>query len=109
MSRFTTKSAQGSERGSGRPVIGESPSQSPLPNSAVFLAPILEPSRYMEEVVRNARNLLGALKANVEWLRSELHPETANAELCDGFADVEVICERLASLLADVAVTTRDA
>jgi hypothetical protein len=109
MARFITKSAHGSGAGSESSTHRESLSQNPLPNSAVFLAPVLEPSRYMEEVVRDARNLLGAMKANVEWLRSALDPEAAHAELSDGFDDVEVICERLASLLEDVAVTTRDA
>ena len=62
---------------------------------------------HMTNVAREARNMLGALLANVDWLRSGMSVEAPAAELLLGLADIETCCERLTSILEDALIGTR--
>jgi hypothetical protein len=61
----------------------------------------------MSQVAREARNLLGALGANVDWLKSVLPEQPPLEDLADGLADIETCCERLRDLVEDALVGTR--
>jgi K+-sensing histidine kinase KdpD len=60
----------------------------------------------MATVARDARTFLGALTANVDWLRTGLR-DNAAGDLLEGIADIEACCERLNNLLEDALLGTR--
>jgi K+-sensing histidine kinase KdpD len=62
---------------------------------------------HMSEVAREARNLLGALGANVDWLKSVLPEQPPLEDLAEGLGDIETCCERLRDLLEDALIGTR--
>jgi hypothetical protein len=62
---------------------------------------------HMNEVAREARNLLGALGANVDWLKSVLPDRPPLEDLAEGLTDIETCCERLRDLVEDALVGTR--
>jgi hypothetical protein len=62
---------------------------------------------HMEQVAREARNLLGALGANVDWLKSVLPDRPPLEDLAEGLGDIETCCERLRDLVEDALVGTR--
>jgi hypothetical protein len=61
----------------------------------------------MAQVAREARNLLGALGANVDWLKSVLPERPPLEDLADGLTDIETCCERLRDLVEDALIGTR--
>jgi light-regulated signal transduction histidine kinase (bacteriophytochrome) len=65
------------------------------------------PYDHMIKVARDARNLLGALNANVDWLKSGFADGVPTDSLVEGLDDIETCCERLTSLLEDALVGTR--
>jgi hypothetical protein len=62
---------------------------------------------HMEQVAREARNLLGALGANVDWLKSVLPDRPPLEDLAEGLVDIETCCERLRDLVEDALIGTR--
>lgn len=62
---------------------------------------------HMAQVAREARNLLGALGANVDWLKSVLPERPPLEDLADGLSDIETCCERLRDLVEDALIGTR--
>lgn len=62
---------------------------------------------HMIQVAREARNLLGALGANVDWLKSVLPERPPLEDLADGLTDIETCCERLRDLVEDALIGTR--
>jgi len=62
---------------------------------------------HMSQVAREARNLLGALGANVDWLKSVLPERPPLEDLADGLSDIETCCERLRDLVEDALIGTR--
>jgi K+-sensing histidine kinase KdpD len=62
---------------------------------------------HMASVAREARTLLSALTANVDWVRSGLVDQVVAAGLLDGLADIETCCERINNLLEDALLGTR--
>jgi K+-sensing histidine kinase KdpD len=62
---------------------------------------------HMAKVARDARTLLGALIANVNWVRSGLVDQVVAAGLMEGLADIETCCERINNLLEDSLLGTR--
>jgi hypothetical protein len=62
---------------------------------------------HMTQVAREARNLLGALGANVDWLKSVLPEQPSMDDLADGLSDIETCCERLRDLVEDALIGTR--
>ena len=76
------------------------------PESDVWV--VADEPRYdhMATVARDARTLLGALTANVDWLRSGLRDQAAG-DLLEGIADIEACCERLNNMLEDALLGTR--
>jgi K+-sensing histidine kinase KdpD len=62
---------------------------------------------HMAQVAREARNLLGALGANVDWLKSVLPERPPLEDLADGLDDIETCCERLRDLVEDALIGTR--
>ena len=61
----------------------------------------------MTKVARDARDLLGALNANVDWIKSGFADGVPTDALIEGLNDIETCCERLTSLLEDALVGTR--
>jgi len=62
----------------------------------------------MANVARDARTLLGALNANVEWLKSGFLDEVPPSHLLEALLDLETCCDRLTHLLEDALVGTRE-
>jgi hypothetical protein len=62
---------------------------------------------HMTQVAREARNLLGALGANVDWLKSVLPEQPPLEDLADGLSDIETCCERLRDLVEDALIGAR--
>ena len=62
---------------------------------------------HMSQVAREARNLLGALGANVDWLKSVLSERPPLEDLEEGISDIETCCERLRDLVEDSLIGTR--
>jgi signal transduction histidine kinase len=62
---------------------------------------------HMSQVAREARNLLGALGANVDWLKSVLPERPPLEDLAEGLSDIETCCERLRDLVEDALVGAR--
>jgi hypothetical protein len=62
---------------------------------------------HMAQVAREARNLLGALGANVDWLKSVLPEQPPLEDLAEGLNDIETCCERLRDLVEDALIGTR--
>src|SRR5690349_5613835 len=62
---------------------------------------------HMSQVAREARDLLGALGANVDWLKSVLPERPPLEDLADGLSDIETCCERLRDLVEDALIGTR--
>jgi hypothetical protein len=61
----------------------------------------------MTQVAREARNLLGALGANVDWLKSVMPERPPLEDLAEGLSDIETCCERLRDLVEDALIGTR--
>ncbi|HMI85922.1 MAG TPA: hypothetical protein VK550_17615 [Polyangiaceae bacterium] len=61
----------------------------------------------MTQVAREARNLLGALGANVDWLKSVIPERPPLEDLVEGLSDIETCCERLRDLVEDALIGTR--
>src|SRR2546423_9711926 len=61
----------------------------------------------MANVARDARDLLGALSANVEWLRATVSEPHRAGQLVEGLSDIETCCERLNDMLEDALVGAR--
>ncbi len=74
--------------------------------SDVWVVPTT-PYDHMTKVARDARNLLGALNANVDWLKSGFGDGVPAETLMEGLDDIETCCERLTGLLEDALVGTR--
>jgi light-regulated signal transduction histidine kinase (bacteriophytochrome) len=85
------------------PVDDGLPPESP---SDVWVVPST-PYDHMTKVARDARNLLGALNANVDWLKSGFADGLPSEALVEALDDIETCSERLASLLEDALVGTR--
>jgi len=64
------------------------------------------PGEYLTLVASDARSLLGALLANLEWMKSSVEP-TAPLGLVDAVADMEICCRRLHSVLERVLIGAR--
>ena len=62
---------------------------------------------HMTQVAREARDLLGALGANVDWLKSVLPEQPPLEDLADGLSDIETCCERLRDLVEDALIGAR--
>jgi len=62
---------------------------------------------HMTQVAREARNLLGALGANVDWLKSVMPERPPLEDLAEGLSDIETCCERLRDLVEDALIGTR--
>jgi len=62
---------------------------------------------HMAKVAQDARDLLDALHANVEGLRSGFGRQSPPATLAQGLRDVETCCERLNNILEDALVGVR--
>jgi hypothetical protein len=62
---------------------------------------------HMSQVACDARNLLAALGANVDWLKSVLTERPPLEDLADGLHDIETCCERLRDLVEDALIGTR--
>lgn len=62
---------------------------------------------HMANVASDARDLLGALSANVQWLRTAVGEETPAGQLVEGLSDIETCCERLNNMLEDALVGVR--
>src|SRR6185436_17043419 len=62
---------------------------------------------HMARVARDARDLLGALTSNVEWLRAAFGQEVRQDALLGGLSDIEPCCERLNNMLEDALVGVR--
>ena len=62
---------------------------------------------HMTQVAREARNLLGALGANVDWLKSVLPEQPPLEDLAEGLTDIETCCERLRDLVEDALIGAR--
>ena len=62
---------------------------------------------HMANVAREARDLLGALNANVRWLRGAVGELVATSQLGDGLSDIETCCERLNNMLEDALLGVR--
>jgi hypothetical protein len=62
---------------------------------------------HMNQVAREARNLLGALGANVDWLKSVIPEQPPLEDLVDGLSDIETCCERLRDLVEDALIGAR--
>jgi hypothetical protein len=62
---------------------------------------------HMTQVAREARNLLGALGANVDWLKSVIPERPPLEDLIEGLGDIETCCERLRDLVEDALIGTR--
>jgi phosphoglycerate-specific signal transduction histidine kinase len=61
----------------------------------------------LTQVAREARNLLGALGANVDWLKSVMTERPPLEDLAEGLSDIETCCERLRDLVEDALIGTR--
>jgi hypothetical protein len=64
------------------------------------------PYEHMTQVACDARNLLGALMANVDWLKSGVDTSTS-VGFAEALTDIDVCCERLNNVLESVLVGTR--
>jgi hypothetical protein len=62
---------------------------------------------HLTQVAREARNLLGALGANVDWLKSVMTERPPLEDLAEGLSDIETCCERLRDLMEDALIGTR--
>ena len=62
---------------------------------------------HLSQVACEARDLLGALGANVDWLKSVLAERPPLEDLTDGLRDIEKCCERLRDLVEDALIGTR--
>jgi len=62
---------------------------------------------HLMQVAREARNLLGALGANVDWLKSVMSERPPLEDLAEGLTDIETCCERLRDLVEDALIGTR--
>jgi hypothetical protein len=62
---------------------------------------------HLTQVAREARNLLGALGANVDWLKSVMSERPPLEDLAEGLGDIETCCERLRDLVEDALIGTR--
>jgi hypothetical protein len=61
----------------------------------------------LAQVAREARDLLGALGANVDWLKSVMPERPPLEDLAEGLSDIETCCERLRDLVEDALIGTR--
>jgi signal transduction histidine kinase len=61
----------------------------------------------MSQVAREARNLLGALGANMDWLKSVIPERPPLEDLAEGLSDIETCCERLRDLVEDALIGAR--
>ena len=58
--------------------------------------------------VHDAKNMLGALQANVHWLRSNLESTPASPEeIAQAIEDMDTCCQRLANLLCQALLAGR--
>ena len=68
--------------------------------SGVWSVPGGDQGESMAFAVHDAKNMLGALQANVHWLRSNFESSPASREeIAQAIEDMNTCCERLASLL----------
>jgi signal transduction histidine kinase len=63
--------------------------------------------QHMSQVACDARNLLAALGANVDWLKSVLTERPPLEDLADGLHDIETCCERLRDLVEEALIGSR--
>lgn len=77
------------------------------PSSDVWLVARDGAEGHLANVSREARSLLGALEANVQWLRSGIGEKATTDGVAEGLTDIETCCERLAELLEDAVLAVR--
>jgi hypothetical protein len=64
-----------------------------------------KPDEQMKQVACEARDLLGALLANVAWMKSAIDRVPA-AGLAEALRDMEICCERLETVLENALIGT---
>jgi signal transduction histidine kinase len=64
-------------------------------------------SHSMAFAVHDAKNMLGALHANVHWLRSTLDSPGSRSDAVEVIGDMEACCERLSNLLCQALLVSR--
>src|SRR5439155_20387094 len=74
--------------------------------SGVHRAVLADSHDHLAQVTSNARDLLGALMVNMEWLKS-IMPSDQHADVSQVFGDVDTCCERIKNLLEDGLLATR--
>jgi K+-sensing histidine kinase KdpD len=98
----------GSRVGKDKVNDSETTSQPPRePPSDVWTTVSPHTYNHMANVASDARDLLGALSANVQWLRAAVGEKTPAGQLGEGLSDIETCCERLNNMLEDALVGVR--
>lgn len=77
--------------------------------SGVWPLPARPGYETMTFAVHDAKNLLGALRANIEWLRSTGPSRDERPDVVEALEDIDVCCQRLTGLLGEALLAARGA
>src|SRR3954470_18841959 len=88
-------------------VVMQQPTEEPR-DTGVWSLPAKEPNESMAFAVHDAKNLLGALRANLHWLRSNFEAgPTEQPDVMQAVDDMDTCCQRLSTLLGEALLAAR--